>query len=268
MAAPDHAAVSATLARAGCLASEEEATELIAAAAGDPERLAAFVERRVAGEPTAWIVGRVRFCGRTVRVHPGVYVPRWQTEPLAERAAALLDDDGVAVDVCTGSGAIAVVLRAHRPGARLIGTDTDPAAIACARDNGVEAYLGDLMDPVPEELVGLVDVVTGVVPYVPTDELRLLARDVLAFEPLSALDGGPGGLRHLVRAAHSASNWLRPGGVLLLELGGDQGNELTRRCQRLGFGEVSLSRDDDGEVRSIEARWSAGGQGRGLGPGR
>jgi release factor glutamine methyltransferase len=212
-------------------------------------------------------VGQVRFCGLGVRVHPGVYVPRWQTEPLAERAVALLPEEGVAVDVCTGSGAIAVVLREHRPGARVLGTDTDPAAVACARDNGVEVYLGDLMDPVPEALAGRVDVVTGVVPYVPTDELRLLARDVLAFEPLSALDGGPGGMRHLVRAAQAASNWLRPGGALLLELGGDQGDELTRRCQRLGFGAVSLSRDDDGEVRSIEARWSAGGQGHGLGRG-
>ena len=119
MAAADHAAISATLARAGCLASEEEATELIAAAAGDPARLAGFVERRVAGEPTAWIVGQVRFCGLPVRVHTGVYVPRWQTEPLAERAASLLTDDGVAVDVCTGSGAIAVVLRDRHPGARV-----------------------------------------------------------------------------------------------------------------------------------------------------
>jgi release factor glutamine methyltransferase len=254
MAQLDHAAVSATLARAGCLASGEEATELIAAAAGDPEGLAAFVERRVAGEPTAWIVGHVRFCGRTVRVHPGVYVPRWQTEPLAERAAALLDADGVAVDVCTGSGAIAVVLRAHRPGARVIGTDADPVAVACARDNGIEAYLGDLMDPVPEELAGRVDIVTGVVPYVPTDELRLLARDVLAFEPLSALDGGPGGTRHLRRAAQGAARWLRPGGALLLELGGDQGDEIAGHCRRLGLVDVSIVRDDDGDVRAVEAR--------------
>jgi release factor glutamine methyltransferase len=254
MAAADHAALSATLARAGCLASDEEASELIEAAAGDPGRLAAFVERRVSGEPTAWIVGQLRFCGLTVRVHRGVYVPRWQTEPLAERAASLLPDDGMAVDVCTGSGAIAVVLRDRRPSARVLGTDTDPAAVACARDNGVEAYLGDLMDPVPEALAGRVDVVTGVVPYVPTDELRLLARDVLAFEPLAALDGGPGGTRHLLRAVRAASAWLRPGGVLLLELGGEQDDEIARHCEALGFADVEIVRDDDGDVRAIEAR--------------
>jgi len=254
MAAGDHAAISATLSRAGCLASDEEATELIAAAAGDPDRLAAFVERRVSGEPTAWIVGRVRFCGLEVRVDPGVYVPRWQSEPLAERAATLLPEDGVAIDVGTGSGALAVVLRAHRPGARVIGTDTDPAAVACARANGVEAHLGDLLDPVPNALLDRVDVVTGVVPYVPTNQLHLLARDVLAFEPRAALDGGPDGMRHLARVAEAAPAWLRPGGALLLELGGDQGDELGRRCRQLGFVDISIVWDEDGDVRALVAR--------------
>jgi release factor glutamine methyltransferase len=249
----DHAAVSATLARAGCVASDEEATELIAAAEGNPDRLSEFVGRRVSGEPTAWIVGQVQFCGLPVKVHPGVYVPRWQTEPLAERAATRLPDGGVAIDVCTGSGAIGVVLGARRPTARVVATDADPAAVACARDNGVETYLGDLMAPVPGRFEGNVDVVTGVVPYVPTDELHLLARDVQAFEPRQALDGGPRGTRQLTRAAAQALRWLRPGGVLLLELGGDQGHELERSCEQLGFVEVSVLRDDEGDVRAFEA---------------
>jgi len=245
--------VAATLAHAGCVASDEEAAELIAAAAGDARRLAALVERRVAGEPTAWIVGQVQFCGLPVTVHPGVYVPRWQTERLVERAAALLPAGGVALDVCTGSGAIPVVLRARRPTARVVATDLDPAAVACARANGVETWLGDLTAPVPAALRGTVDVFTGVVPYVPSEALHLLPRDVVAFEPGAALDGGPRGTRQLQRAAREALGWLRPGGVLLLELGGDQGVELERRCRDLGFVEVAVRRDDDGEVRSIEA---------------
>jgi release factor glutamine methyltransferase len=249
----DQAAVSAMLARAGCVASEAEAAELIAAAGGNAERLAGFVGRRVSGEPTAWIVGQIQFCGSTVRVSPGVYVPRWQTEPLAERAAALLPDGGVALDVCTGSGAIAVVLRARRPAARIVGTDSDPASVACARDNGVEAYLGDLTAPVPAQLKGTVDVLTGVVPYVPSEALHLLARDVLAFEPRAALDGGPNGTQYLLRVADEALSWLRPGGALLLEIGGDQGNQLKRHCARLGFVDVSIVSDEDGEERSIEA---------------
>jgi release factor glutamine methyltransferase len=249
-----HAAVAATLARAGCVASGEEAAELIAAAGGDGDLLEQFVRRRVCGEPTAWIVGHVQFCGLTVKVHPRVYVPRWQTEPLAERAAALLPDGGVAIDVCTGSGAVAVVLRARRPAARVVATDTDSGAVACATDNGVETYRGDLTAGVPVALAGKVDVLTGVVPYVPREALRLLARDVLAYEPIEALDGGPRGTWHLIRAARQAAAWLRPGGALLLELGGDQGEELERRCDQLGFVEVSVLRDDDGDARAIEAR--------------
>jgi release factor glutamine methyltransferase len=248
-----HAAVRDALARSGCVASDEEATELLAAAAGDADRLSEFVARRVSGEPTAWIVGRVSFCGLPVRVRPGVYVPRWQTEPLAERAAALLPDGGVAVDVCTGSGAVGVVLSARRPTARVVGTDTDPVAVACARANGVEAYLGDLTAPVPRALEGSVDVLTGVVPYVPTDALPLLARDVLAFEPRDALDGGPRGTRLLIRAVRAARSWLRPGGAVLLELGGEQGEELASHCEQLGFVDVSVLRDEDGDVRALEA---------------
>jgi release factor glutamine methyltransferase len=246
------------LADAGCVASDEEATELIAAADGNAKRLGEFVERRVSGEPTAWIVGRVRFCGLSVKMHPGVYVPRWQTEALTERAGALLPDGGVAIDVCTGSGAIGVVLRERCPSARVVATDTDPVAVACARDNGVEAYLGDLTDPVPRELAGRVDVLAGVVPYVPSEALHLLARDVLAFEPRAALDGGPRGTRHLIRAAGDAWRWLRPGGALLLELGGDQGAEVQRRCEQLGFVDISIASDDEGDVRSIEARRPGG----------
>jgi release factor glutamine methyltransferase len=249
---PDHGAVSALLARAGCVASDEEASELIDAAEGDGDRLAELIRRRVSGEPTAWIVGHVRFCGLDVNVHPGVYVPRWHTEPLAERAAALLPDGGVAIDVCTGSGAIAVVLQARRPAAHVVGTDTDPGAVACARDNGIETYRCDLTAGVPGALEGKVDVITGVVPYVPSEALHLLARDVLAFEPSEALDGGPRGTRHLIRAAREAVRWLGPGGALLLELGGDQGSELADECQHLGFVDVAVLRDDDGDARAVE----------------
>jgi len=249
----DHEEVGEMLARAGCIASDEEAAELIGAAGGDDDVLAHFVRRRVSGEPTAWIVGQIRFCGLPVKVHRGVYVPRWQTELLAERAAALLPDHGVAVDVCTGSGAIAVVLQARRPSARVVATDADRRAVKCARDNAVEAYLGDLTAAVPAGLAGDVDVLTGVVPYVPRDSLHLLARDVLSFEPRGALDGGERGTETLIRAAHEAVGWLRPGGALLLELGGDQGDELARCCGKLGFVGVSLLRDDDGDVRAIEA---------------
>ena len=102
--------------RGGFVAADEEARELMDAAAGDPARLEELVLRRETGEPLAWITGFVAFCGLQIVVHPDVYVPRWHTELVAERAAARLPEDGVAIDLCTGSGAVAATLRARRPG--------------------------------------------------------------------------------------------------------------------------------------------------------
>src|SRR4051794_30380624 len=203
----------------GFVAAEEEAEELLAAAAGDKTRLDAMVERRLTGEPLAWITGTAPFCGLWIRVDPGVYVPRWQTEALARRAVECVPQDGTAIDLCTGSGAIATVLATHRPGARVIASDIDPRAVACARANGVEAYEGDLFAPLPDVLA---DVIVGVVPYVPTPDLPLLQRDTFTFETPLAYDGGADGLDIVRRVVAEAPAFLRPGGVLLLEVGGDQ----------------------------------------------
>ena len=176
-------ALAARLAAAGFVAAEEEAAELLARAAGDGDALDALVARRLTGEPLAWITGSVVFCGLEVRVDPGVYVPRPQTEPLARRAAERLPRDGAAIDLCTGCrgdrgdagrappGRARRGVRRRRARGRLRGA---PTAWRPSR--------GDLFAPLPPELEGAVDVVVGVVPYVPTPELGLLQRDTLAFE--------------------------------------------------------------------------------------
>ena len=237
----------------GFVAPEEEADELIGAAGGDAGRLAGLAERRLTGEPLAWITGRTRFCGRDVVVHPGVYVPRWQSEPLALRAAARLPPGGLAIDLCTGAGAIAATLAAARPGTRVVASDLDPRAVACARANGVEAYEGDLFAALPPGLAGRADVVVGVVPYVPTSELGLLQRDTLAFESALSYDGGADGLAILRRVLAKAPAFLAPGGALLLEAGGGQGAALAAELWRLGYEDVRAIRDEDGDERGIEA---------------
>jgi release factor glutamine methyltransferase len=240
------------LREAGCVSAEAEADEILRAADGaDPADL---VERRAAGEPLAWIVGSTTFCGRRLRVDRGVFVPRPQTEALARRAVELLPEVGIAIDLCTGCGAVAAVLRAERPRATIVATDVDPVAVACARGNGVDARLGDLDDPLPRDMTDRVDLVTAVVPYVPSEELHLLPSDVLAFEPRAALDGGPGGLAMLRRAAAAAARCLGPGGSALFELGGDQAAAMTDAFAELGFDQVSVHRDEDGLDRAIEAR--------------
>lgn len=235
------------------MAAEEEAV-VLRGAAPDPEALEALVRRRVAGEPLAWLVGAVDFCGLRIRVDPGVYVPRWQTEALAERAASLLPPEGIAVDLGTGSGAVAAVLRTRRPEARVLATDIDPAAVACARANGVEALLGDLDVPLPPALHGAVDVVTAVVPYVPTDELAFLPRDVVAFEPRQALDGGRDGVEVLSVLVERSASWLRPGGWLLVEIGGRQAVAVTSAMGAAGFEEITVLRDQEDDDRAVLGR--------------
>ena len=248
-----HEALTELLASRGFVAAEDEAGELIDRAGGDTALLGALVERRLTGEPLAWITGSVEFCGLRVRVEPGVYVPRWQSELLAERAVARLPERGVALDLCTGSGAIAAVLRDRRPSARVVASDLDERAVACAELNGVEAYRGDLLDPIPRDLEGRVDVVAGVVPYVPTPDLPRLQRDTLTFESALAYDGGEDGTAILRRAVARSARWLAPGGALLLELGGDQARGLRDDLARSGYVSVEVLVDEDGDVRGVEA---------------
>jgi len=250
---PFRSSVASRLAEAGCVAPSEEADELIEAAGGDEGLLDRLVARRVTGEPLAWVTGSVRFAGHSVVVRPGVYVPRWQSEPLAHRAVDLLPDGGLAAELCTGSGAIAVALARARPRARVLATDVDPDACACARENGVEVFAGHLASPLPAGDRGHFDVVIAVVPYVPTDQLEYLPRDVREHEPLLALDGGPHGTRLLEQAVWAGAELLHPGGVLLLELGGDQAEELAGVLTAAGFAPANVFEDDDGDVRGIEA---------------
>ncbi|MFL5766425.1 MAG: N5-glutamine methyltransferase family protein [Actinomycetota bacterium] len=239
------------LAAAGCVAPEEEAREL-AAGAPDDHVLEEWLRRRERGEPLAWITGTTTFCGRTIRVDPGVYVPRLQSEELARRASAFLPDRGRALDLCTGCGAIAVTMSETRPSAIVIGVDLDPRAAANARRNGVGALRGNLGDALRSK--GF-DIVTCVAPYVPTRELRLLPSDVTRYEPSLALDGGDDGLAVLRGVVVSAARLLRPGGRLLVEVGGSQDRGLRSALSDSGFGNVETWFDEAGDLRGLLAEF-------------
>ncbi len=252
----DLPALTALLSGAGFVAAREEAGELLACAAGDVEVLGALVARRLTGEPLAWITGRMLFCGLELGIDPGVYVPRWQSQRLAHRAAARLPANGTAIDLCTGAGAIAKTLTVSRPEARVVASDLGEHAVACARANGVEAYCGDLFAPLPPSLEGRADVIVAVAPYVPTPELSLLQRDTFTFEPPLSYDGGHDGTEILRRVLAGSPSFLRPGGALLLELGGEQADALADDLARLGFVEVMALLDEEGDVRGIEATFN------------
>jgi len=242
------------MAEGGFVAPDAEADALLRASSDGVGPIEELVARRLRGEPLAWITGSVRFCWIRIRVDRGVFVPRPHTKTLARRAASLLPAEGIAVDLCSGSGAVAAVLGSARPTATVVATEIDAMAVACARRNGVHALVGNLDEPLPPSLLGRVDVMTAVVPYVPTEELHLLPRDALANEPRRALDGGPRGTTVLVQAAEAAARWLRPGGTVLLEIGGDQAGEMTATLTDAGLRRIRVHRDDEGRDRAIEAR--------------
>lgn len=246
------AAAVARLAAAGCVAAAEEAAAFVSSAP-DAATLEAWLRRREQGEPQPWITGTLVFCGRPLYVAPGVFVPRSQTQDLARRAAAVLPEQGRAVDLCTGTGAIGAHLRAQVPTSHVVGVDVDPRAAACARRNGVPAVAADLAAPLRRPAGG-VDVVTAVAPYVPTDELQLLPSDVQRYEPRHALDGGADGLALVRRVVVEASHLLRRDGWLLLEVGADQDRALAPTLAAQGFDVAEAWHDDEGDLRGLAAR--------------
>jgi release factor glutamine methyltransferase len=242
---------------AGCVAADEEARELITAAP-DVDTLDGWIRRREQGEPLVWIIGTIQFCGRTLHVDDGVYVPRCQSEELARRASKLLPGTGGrAVDLCTGAGAIAAHLMAEVPAATVLGVDIDERAVACARRNGVVALIADLGNPLRPATF---DVVTAVAPYVPTGELGLLPADVQRYEPRLALDGGHDGLDLVRQIVVTAARLLRPGGWLLTELGGRQDKVLDPTLAAYGFSSVTPWLDDHGDLRGLAAQATGSGE--------
>ena len=176
---------------------------------GEPElaRYRELVRRRAAGEPTAYLVGRREFFGRPFAVDARVLVPRPETELLVEAALAALPEGGRALDLCTGSGCVAVSLALGRKGARVVATDVSEDALAVARENA--AALGAVVELATGDLWAAVhgrerfDVIASNPPYIPTKELAGLSREVRR-EPCIALDGGDDGLAILRRGSWRA----------------------------------------------------------------
>ncbi|MEZ0088943.1 putative protein N(5)-glutamine methyltransferase [Streptacidiphilus sp. EB129] len=247
-----HSALITRLRTAGCVFAEDEA-DLLVGTATTPDHLDTMVDRRVDGLPLEHVLGWAEFCGLRVTVDTGVFVPRRRTEFLVRRAVAQAPAQAVVVDLCCGTGALGAALAASladagRPVAELHAADIDPAEVECARRNlagtGALVYRGDLFAPLPEGLLGRVDVLLSNAPYVPTDDVDLLPHEARIHEARVALDGGSDGLDVLRRVAAEAPRWLAPGGRLLFEVSERQAPEALAMVTRNGM-TAELAEDDE-----------------------
>ena len=229
------------------------------------ERFLSFVARRAAGEPFPFITGRVEFYGLELKVRPGAFVPRPSSELTVSRATRRLRSRShpVVVDVCTGSGPIALAIADQVPHGEVWGADILDEGLRQARNNAralgihnVTFRRGDMYGALPSRLRGRVDMITGHIPYVPSEEVDDLPSEVREHEPLDTLtDRSRDGLSLMRRAIFEAPDWLKPRGWLLLEVADDDLVTKVRRiCRRAGLEVVSVASDDDRLSLVVEAR--------------
>lgn len=229
----------------------------------DERELSAYrelIKRRRRGEPIAYIRGEREFYGLPFRVDARVLVPRPDSETLVETALRRTKPRslyGRALDLCTGSGCIAIAFARARPTWRVTGSDISAAALEVARDNSLRLgathntawLLGDLFTPIARD--ARFELITGNPPYIPAAEIAELAPDVRDFEPRLALDGGADGLDLVRRILQEAPAFLAANGVLALEIGFGQAPAVAELFQQRGFRDIERSRDYGGIERVV-----------------
>jgi len=210
----------------------------------------ALITRRLANEPTQYLTGAKEFYGRKYKVDPRVLIPRPETELLVEAVLHALPKDAPssAIDLCTGSGCIAISLAAERAQAEVVATDLSPDACALAKENAqrlevagrVTVLEGDLFAPVPRD--ARFQVVVSNPPYIASAELPTLQAEVQK-EPHLALDGGADGLVLIRRVITLARERLHPGGLLAMEIGETQGEQVRGLLEAAGYTQVRIDQD-------------------------
>ncbi len=249
----------------------------------DGAKVRKMIRRRTKGEPAQYITGSVIFLGLNIKVGRGVLIPRPETELLVEEAIKTMkceelgargkDEPACAascvsrltphallsvLDLCTGSGCIALALAKEFPDAEIYGTDVSKEALAYAgknaESNGIKnaKFLqGSLFEPVMGRKFGII---TANPPYITRDELDTLQREIRDWEPVDALDGGEDGMDFYRQILSSAGEYLRADGFIFLELGYDQAGVVQKLAQEQGFKDVAIINDYAGIGRILKAR--------------
>jgi release factor glutamine methyltransferase len=230
---------------------------------GASERLAAFTARRCHREPLQLIIGKAPFLGLDLTVTPGVFIPRPETEGLALRAGEFISEieKPVILDLCAGVGPVAVYLGSQRPNARVVAVEIDGRAASLLRQNAsaygvrVDVIVGDVRDEGIASQLPVADLVVANPPYVETTVIPTLPAEVSMWEPRQALDGGADGLAFYPVIAGVAAAFLRPGGVVAVEIGESHAAGVADAFRGVGSTEIGL--DLTGRERYLLVRKDA-----------
>ncbi len=234
----------------------------------DPDVLTRFreaVRRAAAGEPIAYITGEKEFFSLTFETAPDVLIPRPETEIIVERVIAAVRREGLSrdaeiLDVCTGSGCVAIALARHLPDVRVRASDKSADALAIARRNAERHALAERVAFLESDLFAALpaetrfDALTCNPPYIPTQELATLSPTVRDHEPRLALDGGDDGLAIVRRVLREAPPFMAPSGWLLMEVMAGQSATVQTLAAENGWTEVTVHRDAGGHERVLQAR--------------
>jgi len=232
--------------------------------ADELSRFRELLVRRRRFEPVAYILGEREFYGLRFSVNQHVLIPRPDTETLVDVALERTRERhlfGRALDVCTGSGCVAVAFATERPTWHVTGSDLSEEALGVARKNAlrhgaiwnVDFRCSDLLAGIDAE--PRFDLITANPPYIPDGEVPGLVPDIKNFEPSLALCGGPDGLAILRRLVKAAPGWLAPGGVLAMEVGAGQAERVAKGLGAYGFVDVKQTKDYGGIERVVSGCW-------------
>lgn len=218
------------------------------------------IKRRAKGEPVEYITGEVEFAGALLSLSSAVLIPRPETEILLDLVVrSFLPEEGqTALDLCTGSGCLAIGLKKHHPLLKVCASDLSDEALQLARVNAQNAQVeidfrqGDLTAPWKGSVF---DYILCNPPYISTDVHASLHREVRDFEPSCALIGGETGLEFYRRLRDELPSLLKPGARLFFEIGADQGESVKILFQGLGWKEATIQKDWAGNDRFLFCRW-------------
>ncbi len=230
-------------------------------------QLKGWVERRGDSEPLYYILGECEFWSLPFKVAPAVLIPRPETELLVEDGLGFLRagqvENPLVLDLCTGSGCVAVSIARDFQAARVYGSDISESAVVLATENAafndqerVEFFTGDLFEAVSDlSLEGRFDLIVSNPPYIAQGDIGGLQKEVARHEPRAALDGGADGLEIICRIVEDVPVFLKSGGKLILEVGFDQGGLVAEMLQGSGFfTDVKVRKDYSGIERIVSAR--------------